>query len=996
MLDDNPSNVDGFINATNTHKLGDATNTSELFDGYLSDINFIDGQALDASSFGETVDGYWKAKDYAGTYGTNGFHLTFKDDVVSEGFNAVTYRGNDSANSISGIGFSPDFVWIKQRNAAENHFLTDSVRGAGLHLRSDATTAESDSSATFTSFDADGFSLTGTGSAAPQVNDNNDTYVAWAWDAGSGSTASNTDGSITSTVKANTDYGFSIVKWVGDGTSQGATVGHSLGVTPGMIIVKSTDSTAGWNVWHEDLTNATTSRLLLNDTDDEFDSVYVWGSTAPDNSAFGVGTVGTTTWTNRSSRNYIAYCFAEVAGYSSIGSYTGTGVSGKAVTGLGFQPAWLMIKRTDGGTNGWMIYDSTRDTVNDRTSRLKANASDEEDTGDAISFDSDGFTLNATGASVNGSTNTYIYMAFADTREAAFWKDVSGNNNNWTPNNLDYRDSLPDSPANNFATLNLLFTNGGATQNFKEGNLQFTADGNYALAHGTFAMRTGKWYWETYIKSWVSVPAVGISRGTNTAGNSYVGYDPNGNVKSFGYESGGIIYGASRVGTSAGSQLASGQTTYTTGDVIGCSFDADVGELKFYKNGTLIYTVSSIDEFDWMPATSAYNGGINIANFGQDSTFSGATTAGGNQDDNGIGDFKYAPPSGYLALCTANLPEPTIVDGSEHFNTVLYTGDNADRNIDVGFKSDFVWIKQRSSPDSHHRLFDSVRGDGQTLFSSLTNNEADGVDDGVDFAYADGFNIDAGANVEYYNGSGRTYASWNWKAGGTAVSNTAGTITSQVSANVDAGFSIVTWTQGSGNTSVGHGLGVRPSMIMGKTRTNGSFGWHVFHDALSNNGENQYLFLNLTNAATTSAGIWSTTDSSVFNASPGLFAANETQVAYCFHSVEGYSKMGSYTGNGSTDGSFVYTGFRPAWIMVKRAVGGNSNWDIMDAERSPHNIIDKRIYANLSNSEATADFIDFTSNGFKVRNTTASQNTNGNTYIYLAFAETPQKFANAR
>jgi hypothetical protein len=701
---------------------------------------------------------------------------------------------------------------------------------------------------------------------------------------------------------------------------------------------------------------------------------------------------------NQTSDNYISYCWHSVAGYSSFGSFSGTGASGNAVTGLGFKPAFLMVKGIDVAEH-WVMFDNTRSPTNSVDQYLLANTSGAEATNQsarAVDFDADGFTVNGTSTEVNQSGKNYLYMAFADTREAAFWKDVSGQGNHWTPNNLDYRDSLLDSPANNFATLNPLFTNGGTTQNFKEGNLQFTADSNYALAHGTFAMRSGKWYWETYIKSWVSVPAVGISRGTNTGGNSYVGYDPNGNVKSFGYESGGIIYGASGVGTSAGSQLASGQTTYTTGDIIGCSFDADAGELKFYKNGTLVYTVSSIDEFDWMPATSAYNGGVNIVNFGQDSTFAGATTAGGNTDANGIGDFKHPVPSGFLALATSNLPEPTIVDGSEHFNTLLWSGNSTDnRDITgIGFDADFTWLKARSNGNSHG-LADTVRGNiaPNMLSSNSTNAEFDwtGIFKGH---ITDGFTVGTDSAINY---SGETYVAWNWKAGGAAVSNTDGSVTSQVSANVDAGFSIVGWTGSGAAATVGHGLGVEPSMIIVKNRIDAR-NWSVWHKDLSSN--DYYLRLDSTTAqASAGANYWNSTapTSSVFSVGNegDVNDSGDGMIAYCFANSD-TTKVGSYTGNGSSDGPFIFTGGRVQWLMIKRSDSAG-NWYMWDDVRHLGNDVDNVLYADLSNAESVGSSygVDFLSNGFKVRHSGTDINASGGTFIYLAIME-PFKFSLAR
>jgi len=799
----------------------------------------------------------------------------------------------------------------------------------------------------------------------------------------------NTDGSIDSTVKANPDYGFSIVKWVGDGTSQGATVGHSLGVTPSMIFVKSTDSTAGWNVWHEGLTNATTSRLVLNDDSDEFDSVYVWGSTAPDNSAFGVGTVGGSTWTNRLDRNYIAYCFAEVAGYSYIGSYTTDGSTTTVTTG--FKPAFVIFKRTN-ADGDWYIIDNTRFTSDDNNNLyLEPNTSGAE--GDAatnnLDFTDTGFVINSSGSAFNPSNGEYCFMAFKDTREAAFWKDVSGQGNHWTPNNLDYRDSLPDSPANNFAVMNNLETNdSGAT--YTEGNLVFqTQSSGSNVGVASFSIpKSSKWYWEVNVLSTSGTISdnarIGLQVGSNITPSLDVRYKSNGDKS---VNNASSAYGAS----------------YAAGDIIGVAVDADSNTVEFYKNGSsqgsISYTMDA--DSDYFPVLPEASGTINIKfaiNFGQDSTFSGAKPMGAFTDANSIGNFQYDPGS-YLALCTANLPEPSIIAGSDHFKTVLYTGDNADRNIDAGFKSDFVWIKQRSSPVSHHRLYDSVRGDGQTLFSSLTNAEADGVDDGVEFTYADGFNIDAGANVEYYNGSGRTYASWNWKAGGTAVLNEVGTIDSQVSANTTAGFSIATYTEPSGSFSFGHGLGVQPDMFIFKRR-DGTENWIVWHKdfgAPTNNG----LYLNSANAEFSSGSNWLTAiDSDTISITSGQVGSAGTKVCYSFANTDGYLKAGSYTGNNSSDGPFVFTGFRPAFVLVKKS-SGTGKWVLMDTSRGLYNVMSgtNALYPHLSVEEGNDPNnreMDFLSNGFKVRNAGGDANGSGATIIYLAIASTPFKFSPAR
>jgi hypothetical protein len=420
-----------------------------------------------------------------------------------------------------------------------------------------------------------------------------------------------------------------------------------------------------------------------------------------------------------------------------------------------------------------------------------------------------------------------------------------------------------------------------------------------------------------------------------------------------------------------------------------------LGLLKLYKNNSFQRTITANNQYTYAPACTA--GSVSAFwtfNFGQDSTFSGARPAGGNQDDNGIGDFAYAPPSGYLALCTANLPTPTIVDGSEHFNTVLFSANNSTQSITgVGFQPDWVWTKSRTNAYSHG-LYDSVRGVNLRLRSDTTGAEVSQTNMLNSFD-ADGFSLGQNDDANYL-GSG---VAWNWKAGGTAVSNTDGSITSQVSANTDAGFSIVSYTgNGTSGATIGHSLGVKPDMIIFKDRDSAQT-WTTYHSSL---GATKLLFLNRTDAFYTEPWLNNTEPtSSVITLSTysDVNTSGDNYIAYCFANTEGYSKAGSYTGNGSTDGPFVYTGFRPAFVIMKRT-DFTSDWVTIDDARSTYNAVDDVLVPNNSNAEAanlgSGYEVDFTSNGFKVRSTWSAQNASGGTYIYLAFAETPFKYANAR
>jgi hypothetical protein len=327
----------------------------------------------------------------------------------------------------------------------------------------------------------------------------------------------------------------------------------------------------------------------------------------------------------------------------------------------------------------------------------------------------------------------------------------------------------------------------------------------------------------------------------------------------------------------------------------------------------------------------------------------------------------------------------SVVDKpSKYFNTVLYTGTGASNSITgVGFKPDWVWIKDRSANAYNHALFDAVRGVTKLIQSNTTNAEQ--TTSGVSSFNTDGFTLGTDIGM---NQSSVSFASWNWLGANTTVSNTSGTITSTVSANTTSGFSIVSWTANGSASTVGHGLGVAPSMIILKKRATAVDNWYVYHKSM---GNTQYIYLDLTNAATTYA-LWNNTTptSSVFSLGTWSGTTNgSTFIAYCFSEIKGYSKFGSYTGNGSADGTFIYTGFKPAYVMIKRT-DSTGSWVVEDSIRSPTNSSMKVLFPNLSNAEETLDpYFDLLSNGFKTRSTSTFINASGGTYIYMAFAENP-------
>jgi hypothetical protein len=579
-------------------------------------------------------------------------------------------------------------------------------------------------------------------------------------------------------------------------------------------------------------------------------------------------------------------------------------------------------------------------------------------------------------------TGTYgtngFYLPFTDnSTAAALGTDFSGNSNTWTVNNISVTagvtyDSMTDVPTltnattANYAVLNPL-ANGGGT--LAGGNLNLTgASAAWGTRLSTIAVSSGKFYAEITPTSGSSTQGImfGISNYI-TAPSSFLGAAST----SYGY------YGADGALKNNGLDTPAWGATVADNDVVGIALDMDAGTLALYKNnvqqGSTITGLSGL----FYIGVSCYGTATASANFGQR-------------------PFAYTPPTGFLALNTFNLPTDTILKGNTVMDATLYTGNGSTQTITnaAGFQPDLVWMKGRSGA-TDHALYDSVRGVQNQLESNTTTAETAEAT-GLTAFGSGGFTVGALAQV---NTSAATYVGWQWKAGGAAASNTDGTITSSVSANASAGFSVVTYNGTGANATVGHGLGVAPSMVIVKARESAN-AWRVGHKDLTSWAFN--LQLNGTAAQASNTTLFNSTapTSTVFSVGTSV-TTNESakgMVAYCWSEIDGFSKFGSYTGNGSTNGPFVYTGFRPRWVMWKSSSAGGS-WSITDTDRSPINVTNLVLRANFSDAEissGTGAIVDFLSNGFKFRNTGADHNTSGATYIYMAFAENPFKNSLAR
>ncbi len=611
-------------------------------------------------------------------------------------------------------------------------------------------------------------------------------------------------------------------------------------------------------------------------------------------------------------------------------------------------------------------------------------------------------------------------LAFQDS--GALGDDTSGNGHDFTSSGLAAHDQMLDSPTLNYSNIVPM-----ANTSLSEGNLKLTTSrtGNWDGTIGSFGVTSGKWYHEVRFSKtetnfrcaagWIGNEASqtlvlnGKGGGGDPSGTLFDNYVVTSWLTTF-YKDGGTD------GT---------MTVPESGDVMNIAADFDNGKIYFGINGTyyandggtdgdpaggtneslsgIDLTASEYVPFFQIRSDNSAGGNVMIANFGQDSSFAGNETAQGNSDGNGQGDFYYTPPSGFLALCSANSPELDIDPANDetpedYFNTLLYTGNGADGRAltGVGFQPDWTWIKSRSAARDH-KITDSVRGVNKEIGSQGFGVEVTRTN-GLSAFGSDGFTVGSESG---YNNSGDTLVAWNWKAGGTAVSNTDGDITSQVSANTAAGFSIVTYSGNStGSQTVGHGLGKALDCVIVKARAGGNGNWPFSHATYA---DTSLLTLDNSNALSTGAGtrLQRTTSTSTFLVGDSADytitnASGWTYVAYCFHDVEGYSKFGSYVGNGSTDGPFVNTGFRPAWVLYRKIPA--ENWHILDNKRDTANPNSIGIDPNLNNAEAddTNLQMDFLSNGLKLRTSHATANASGVTYIYMAFAEQPFKYANAR
>ena len=597
-------------------------------------------------------------------------------------------------------------------------------------------------------------------------------------------------------------------------------------------------------------------------------------------------------------------------------------------------------------------------------------------TGQWIPIDTSGLTFGTNGFRLQFEDNS-------GTTATTLGKDTSGNSNNWTPNNFSVsagsgNDSVEDTPTNNFATFNPQLTDQRSDAVYSEGNTKVVTGSGAGTIGISFAALSGKWYAEFKCTAKTSVNmGVGIQTVTGYDGERQWNESQNGGF-GIAYVGGDNEHSGKRATDGGG--LTSYGASYVVDDIIGVALDIDNKTVNFSKNnsfnGTIDITTTKGD-FYVMTVGHGQGGCTNTweGNFGQRA-------------------FSYTPPTGFVAMNSQNLPDPTINIGENHVNTTLYTGNGGTQSITgLEFQPDWVWLKKRNGT-TNHLVFDSVRGTNKSMNTNGTGTEDTSSTNKLTSFNSDGFTIGSNSSG---NNNGDSYVSWNWYAGGSTVTNNDGSISSQVMANTTAGFSIVSYTGTGSAGTVGHGLGVAPSALIVKSR-NTTNNWRVGHNGLI---DWQYrINLESTSSQSLQSNVWNSTPptSSVFSVgtSSSVNDNGNSYIAYVFSEVAGFSKYGKFFGNGQDAGPFIYLGFKPQ-LLITRNVSSTTDWIMFDPKRIHDASAGNLDYLEPNTSDAEGFLaVDILSNGFRLTHEDNTKfNGSGNTFIYFAWAESPFKYARA-
>jgi len=912
-------------------------NTSDLFIGYWANdtTHGYNGEIDQVRIFNKAAS----ASEVTTLYQENPLVASYRFEGNSND-DMRTYNGTDSNVTYEyGLGFTPDLVWIKERSAAESHRLFDTTRGATKRLFPNTDGAESTASDSLTSFDTGGFTV---GSSAA-VNQDGQDYVGWAWKANGGTTSSNTDGSITSTVQANSDAGFSIVKYTGNQSN--ATIGHGLGVVPEMIIAKGL-YVQNWAVYHKDA--GSNYWLQLNSTTAKIDEA-IWQDTTPTSSVF---SVNNNVVINKSSSDSIAYCFHSVEGFSKIGSYTGNGSANGPIVETGFEPAFLMVRRTDSG-DGWIILDNKRNLTNPRNNSLKADEDAAEEANSAVrttDFLSNGFQLKHSHQGMNASGGNYIYMAFAadpDTEAPTVASSFNiatytGNNTSQSISGLGFQPNL------------VWIKDRSAT---RDHNLTDSVRG---VTHPIYMTTQGELTNSTFLTSFDSDGfSLGNQAASNQNGDNFVAW----NWKADDNEP--TIH----------------ELVEDLDAVAVYKFEDNVNDVTSTYNGTATdITYNSSGKFNKSAIFNGSSSKVAVGNWGLTSNRDFSISMWIKGDDWSGDQYVYGQGAN-----AGNFDAMSVFVRS---NSTVYhdnrgNADSFTTSLSLSTGTWYHWLHTYRSSDGLHTLYINGSSVGTTTRAlDLQSNNSGGAIGTREIAgsyYFDG-------EIDQFRVYQQTLTASNATTlyAETASDNDdlnlgmtyAASAQSIVSANSNAGFSIVKYDGTGSVQKIPHGLSAAPKFVILK-KTSGTQNWNTGHDSV---GWTKYFDgPNTTSAVATETTVWNDTAPTAtvvtLGGSNNTNANGESYIMYAFHDVAGYQKFGSYTGSGTGTNKLINTGFQPDFVMFKDYSAGGSWW-IQDSVRGSS----ISLKANGNNTESTTNYLTFESNGFRV-----SGDANGtSSWIYWA------------
>ena len=861
------------------------------------------------------------------------YSITINPILPSDDFKVLSYTGNGSGQSITGLSFQPDFVWLKKTNADNEHLLMHPNVGTGEYYRpSYASQGRLINTDTITALNSNGFTL----GSYSQANNNNDSFVAYCWKINGGTKVNNTDGTNSVSTEVNAAKGISVITYSGNGSTQ--TVGHGLGKVPELFFMMDRYNGGGWRVWHKDLDGP--NKYLEMGSGGQSTSSTIWNNTLPTSTVFSLGNVVPP---NGSGRAHVCWAFTSIDKHSKFSSYTGNGANSGPIIDLGFEPALLMIRRIDSGDHFYM-FDHQRETSNPRNTSLRMNhsAAEGDITGDGVIFLSNGFQPITSDGALNADNGKYIYMAWAadpdvtaPTLANSFnAKAYSGNSGTNTITGVGFKPDLIWLKERSGTDRHVLIDTIRGT------NSQLSSNDNNAVT--------------TYTSNLNSFNADGFTLGgateTNGNGETYISWNWKGNDNE--------------------------PTGFAANAVAVYKFEDNANDVGGNHNGTASnVTYSSSGKFNKAAEFNGSSSYVDVSYGHSNTSFSWSMWVNADSFSN-----SYPTVIGGMNNST-NTNNGTIWMNS---TKIVIHGSTLYGEVAFSFSAS-TWYHVGMVYDSAAGTVKAIINGQLYTPSSTTSNTFNSQNKmRIGRADADSTAWDGKIDqVRFYKGAISDVGVAELYEETVSQNDDlqlGGPLENIVNANNNAGFSIVKFKNISPGSTVRvpHGLSAAPNMILLK-RTDGTENWYVYHSEM---GTSKYMRLDTSAAQGTATNLFNTVNSTVFNPS-FTNDAGQQLIAYCFRDIAGYQKFGSYTGNNNATGPTVTTGFQPNFVLIKRT-DATSNWNIYDTSRDSSNPSGPPSYPNLNNAEGGSQAVNFLSNGFQPAYAGGDLNENNGNYIYWA------------